>query len=270
MELHSAKKAAKAAPANQSREEPMEPEITTKEFEVRFSDCDLHSRLKLSNLFLFMEETAIADAEANGFGLWKMMKAGYTTVITRIKLRILHVPLWGEKISISTWAKEFYKDKVCLKDYSILDARGNAIAQATSSWLLVNLKTGKSENPANSPYPIPLFPGKNALPEMMDILDPTIDPAVVQQETAHYSDLDMNQHVNHCRYVDWVTDVLSKEEIKDRGIRSIQMNYIQQIPLGEKVNLVRFKNTNHHAYIFGMNAADMTKCHFQARIGFRD
>ena len=123
----------------------MEPEITTKEFEVRFSDCDLHSRLKLSNLFLFMEETAIADAELNGFGLWKMMKAGYTTVITRIKLRILHVPVWGEKISISTWAKEFYKDKVCLKDYSILDARGNAIAQATSSWLLVNMKTGKSE-----------------------------------------------------------------------------------------------------------------------------
>ena len=37
-----------------------------------------------------------------------------------------------------------------------------------------------------------------------------------------------------------------------------------------KVNIVRFKNTNHHAYIFGMNADDMTQCHFQARIGFAD
>jgi acyl-ACP thioesterase len=132
------------------------------------------------------------------------------------------------------------------------------------------MKTGKSENPANSPYPIPLFQGKNALPEMMDILNPEIDPKIVRTETAKYSDLDMNKHVNHCRYVDWVMDSLDVEEIKNRRIRSIQMNYISQIPLGAKVDIVRFKNTNHHAYIFGMNADDHTQCHFQARIGFSD
>ena len=201
----------------------MEQEITTKNFEVRFSDCDHHSRLKLSNLFLFMEDTAITDAELNGFGLWKMMKAGYTTVITRMKIRILHQPVWGEKLSISTWAKDFYKDKVVLKDYSIVDSQGHSIAQATSSWLLVNMQTGKSENPANSPFPIPLFPGKNALPEMMDILNPEIEPRIIRTEVAKYSDLDMNNH---------------------------------------------FKNTNHHAYIFGMNADDKTQCYFQSRIGF--
>lgn len=254
----------------------MEQEITTKEFEVRFSDCDHHSRLKLSNLFLFMEETAIADAEKNGFGLWKMMQAGYTTVITRLKIRILHTPVWGEKIAVSTWAKDIIKDKVVLKDYSIVDSQGHSIAQATSSWLLVNLKTGRSENPADCPFPIPLFPGKNALPEMMDILDPQIEPRVVCTETAKYSDLDMNRHVNHCRYVDWVMDALDAEELKSRRIRSIQMNYLSQVPLGGKVSIVRFKNTNHHAYIFGMNEIGMQRdphdaeCHFQARIGFAD
>jgi acyl-ACP thioesterase len=80
----------------------------------------------------------------------------------------------------------------------------------------------------------------------------------------------MNKHVNHCRYVDWVTNSLDAQELKSRRIRSIQINYISQIPLGSKVNIVRFKNTNHHAYIFGMNADDMTQCHFQARIGFAD
>lgn len=246
----------------------MEQDITTKKFEVRFSDCDHHSRLKLSNLFLFMEETAIADAEQNGFGLWKMMKAGYTTVITRMKIRLQHTPVWGEKLYISTWAKDFYKDKVCLKDYSILDSQGHSIAQATSSWLMVNLATGKAETPANSPYPIPLYPGKNALPEMMEILPPGIEPNIAFTEKAKYSDLDMNKHVNHCRYVDWVMDALDTNEIKYRGIRSLQINYISQIPLGANVNIVRFQNTNHHGMVFGMNADDMTQCHFQARVGF--
>ncbi len=117
----------------------------------------------------------------------------------------------------------------------------------------MNIKTGRSENPADCPFPIPLFPGKNALPEMMDILDPQIEPRVVCTETAKYSDLDMNRHVNHCRYVDWVMDALDAEELKSRRIRSIQMNYLSQVPLGGKVSIVRFKNTNHHAYIFGMN-----------------
>lgn len=248
----------------------MEQAFTTKTFDVRFSDCDHNSRLKLSSLFLFMEETAIADAEANGYGLWKMFKAGYTTVITRLKIRILHTPVWGEKLTVSTWAKEIYKDKVCIKDYSIMDSQGNNIAQATSSWLLVNLKTGKSENPANSPFPIPMHPEKNALPEIMEILEPGIEPNLVMQETAHYSDLDINKHVNHCRYVDWIMNALDMEEIKNRKVRSLQINYISQIPMDGKVNIIRFKNTNHHASIFGMNAGDMTQCHFQARVGFAD
>jgi acyl-ACP thioesterase len=81
--------------------------------------------------------------------------------------------------------------------------------------------------------------------------------------------------VNHCRYVDWIIDCLSKQELKERGIRSIQLNFVQQVPLGANINIIRFKDTNHHAVFFGMNA-DMEKspttnrCHFQVRVGFRE
>lgn len=244
------------------------PEITSKTFTVRFSDCDLHSRLRISNLFRFMEESAIADAEQNGFGIWKMVKHGYTYAISRIKLRIHHTPVWGEKLTISTWTKGYYKDKVALKDYLILDAQGNSIAQGTSSWLLVNLKTGKSENPEMSPFPPPVFPNKEALPQMLDILEPGTNPQVVLEKEARYSDLDMNRHVNNCRYTDWVMDAFSLEELKARPLRSIQINFISQIPYQGKVKIVRFENTNHHALLFGVNSEDPSIIHFQARIGF--
>src|SRR5690554_7463706 len=110
-----------------------------------------HSRLRVSNLFRFMEETVISDAEKNGYGIWKMVKHGYTYAISRIKLRLHHTPLWGEKLNISTWTKGYYKNKVTLKDYLIQDAMGNSIAQGKSSWLLVNLKTRKAEDPTLSP-----------------------------------------------------------------------------------------------------------------------
>lgn len=251
----------------------MMSEITDLKFTVRFSDCDEHGRLKLSRLFQFMEEAAIADAERNGFGIWQMMKAGYTSAITRMKVRLNHTPLMGETLSVSTWIKEIYKDKVVLKDYSVVDSQGHALAEGTSSWILVNLKTGYAENPSRSPYPFPVQLEKSALPEMLQVLPMGEDPRLVYTEQARNSDLDVNHHVNHCRYVDWIMDCLSKQEIKERGIRSLQLNFVNQVPLGGRVDIIRFKDTNHHAVFFGMNA-DMEKtptanrCHFQARVGF--
>lgn len=254
----------------------MNNEITNMDFSVRFSDCNEYSRLKLSRLFQFMEEAAIVDAERNGYGLWNLMKAGYTYVITRMKVRLNHTPLLGEDLKVSTWTKEIFKDKVAIKDFSIIDGQGHKLVEGTSSWLLVNLATGKSEAPSASPFPVTLHPDLSAMPEMLDILPLGENPRVVYQEQARNSDMDVNHHVNHCRYVDWVEDCLSKEERKERGIRSLQLNYIHQVGLGEKVDIVRFKDSAHHTVIFGMNAEDMKKdpltarCHFQARVGFGD
>lgn len=255
----------------------MTDDITEMKFSVRFSDCDEYSRLKLSRLFQFTEETALADTERNGYGLWKMMKAGFGCAVSRMKLRLTRfAPLFGENLTVRTWAKENYKDKVIYKDYSILDGQGNVMVEGTSSWLLVDMNTGKAVAPSQSPFPIPLMEGKEALPEKLDILPIGLFPKVIDQVQARNTDMDVNHHVNHCRYVDWVLDALTKEEVKDRGVRSIQMNYIHQIPLGEKVDIVRFHDSKHHAVLFGMNAEDMKKnpltsrCHFQARVGFAE
>ncbi|MCQ2099768.1 MAG: thioesterase [Fibrobacter sp.] len=249
-------------------------EITELKFTVRFSDCDEHNRLKLSRLFQFTEEAALSDAERKGYGLWNMMKAGYGCVVTRMKLRLNHTPVLGEELLVSTWAKENYKDKVIYKDYRVCDGRGNILVEGTSSWLLVDLKTGKAVPPSTSPFPLPIEEGREALPSKLDILSMGLFPKVVDQVQGRNTDLDINHHVNHCRYVDWVLDALTREEVKDRGIRSIQMNYIHQIPLDEKVDIVRFRDSKHHAVLFGMNAEEMkknplkAKCHFQARVGF--
>ncbi len=249
-------------------------EITELKFTVRFSDCDEYSRLKLSRLFQFTEEAALADAQRKGYGLWNMLNAGYGCVVTRMKLRLNHTPVLGEELYVSTWAKENYKDKVIYKDYMVRDGRGNILVEGTSSWLLIDMKTMKAVPPSTSPFPVPIEEGREALPEKLDILSMGLFPKVVDQVQGRNTDMDINHHVNHCRYVDWILDALDRSEVKGRGIRSIQMNYIHQVPLNEKVDIVRFKDSKHHAVLFGMNAEDMkgnplkARCHFQARVGF--
>lgn len=247
----------------------MDKEISEYVFPVRFSDCDSASRLRVSSFFDFMEETAILDAEKNGIGIWKMVENGYTTVISRIKLRINHVPVWGEKLRVSTWTKSIYEHKVAIRDYSVRDERGSVIAEATSSWLLVNLRTGRAEDPESAPFLPALYPEKNAISENLELLLPRENPRAVLSKRACYSDLDMNRHVNNCRYADWVLDALFLDPaFRKMPLRSIQMNYLSEVSAGEEISLLRFENSNHHAYIFGVNAQDSSKVHFQARVGF--
>lgn len=247
----------------------MEKEISESVFSVRFSDCDFTSRLRISSFFDYMEETAILDAEKNGYGIWKMVENGYTSVISRIKLRINNLPRWGEKLAVSTWTKSIYAHKVALRDYSIRDGRGNVVAEATSSWLLVNLKTGRAEDPELAPFLPTLYPEKSAISENLELFEARPNPREVLTKLACYSDLDLNRHVNNCRYVDWVLDALAADpEFKKRPLRSLQMNFLQGIAAGNRVRLIRFDNTNHHAFIFGIDAENFEKVYFQSRIGF--
>jgi hypothetical protein len=140
--------------------------------------------------------------------------------------------------------------------------------QATSSFLLIDLESGKSIPFSAGPYTFEAMPELSALPESVNLLDPNGTPRPVLVKEVKYSDIDLNNHVNNCRYSDWVLDAMELDELKERGIRSIQLNYMQQVPCNAKVALMRFPESRHHAVIFGVNEQHPEDVFFQARLGF--
>jgi acyl-ACP thioesterase len=243
--------------------------IIPQKFKISFFDCDASAYLRISRLFEFFQETALAYLRDQGFDFLSMIKKDkFTLVISRIKLRISHLPLWGEEISISTWLKGFNPEKVAWGDYDVRDSQGNSIMQATSSWLLIDLRDGKAKPFKEGPYHFEISPELNALPEAIDLLEPSGMPKTALVKAVRYSDIDLNYHVNNCRYSDWVLDTVNMEELKERRIRSIQLNYMQQVEYNAKVALMRFPNTRHHVVIFGVNEEHPEQVHFQARVGF--
>jgi len=242
---------------------------TTKTFSVGFFDCDAFAYLRISKLCEYFQETALAQLKNQGLDYLSMIKKDkYALMISRIKLRISHLPLWGEEIAVSTWLKGFKPEKVGWNDYDVRDSRGNSIIQATSSWLLVDLNTGKAVPFAGSPYNFEVSPELSALPSSIELLEPQGMPRAVLVKTVKYSEIDLNYHVNNCKYSDWVLDAITMDELKSRRIRSIQLNYMQQVSYDEKVVLMRFPESRHHIIIFGVNEEHPELVHFQARVGF--
>ncbi|MCL2207443.1 MAG: thioesterase [Fibromonadales bacterium] len=240
---------------------------TPKKFTIGLFDCDLHKRLRVSRLCEFFQEAALAHLRDQGFDYFAMIdKDRFTLMLSRIKLRISKLPFWGEDIFISAWLKSYNPEKVAWCDYDVRDSQGNSVVQATSSWLLIDLKDCNAIPFSAGPYRFKLTPELSALPESIELLEPSGMPKTVLVKNVKYSDLDLNNHVNNCRYSDWVLDAISMEEIK--RIRSIQLNYMLQVEYDTKVALMRFPHSRHHVVIFGVNEEHPEEVHFQARIGF--
>jgi acyl-ACP thioesterase len=243
--------------------------IVPQKFKIGFFDCDAYAYLRISRLFEFFQESALLSLRNQGLDLLSMIKKDkFTLMISRIKLRISHLPLWGEDISISTWLKNINPEKVAWNDYDVRDSQGNSIMQATASYLLIDLRDGKAKPFAESPYRVETAPELNALPETIDLLEPRGIPKTALVKFVRYNDIDLNFHVNNCKYTDWILDAIDMEELKERRIRSVQLNYMHAVEYNARVALMRFPNTRHHVVIFGTNEGHPEQVHFQARIGF--
>jgi acyl-ACP thioesterase len=243
--------------------------MVPQKFSISFFDCDSSAHLRISRLCEFFQETSLAHLRCQGFDYLSMIKKdGFTLLISRLKLRISHIPLWGEEISITTWLKGIEPEKVGWSDYDVRDSQGNSIIQATSSWLLIDLKDNKAKPFSEGPYRFEISSELSALPEKIDLLEPKGMPRTALVKAVKYSDIDLNNHVNNCRYADWVLDAIDMEELRERRIRSIQLNYMQQVEYNAKVALMRFPDSRHHIVIFGVNEEQPELVHFQARVGF--
>ncbi|MDR1811892.1 MAG: hypothetical protein LBQ87_03620 [Candidatus Fibromonas sp.] len=245
--------------------------IVPRKFSIGFFDCDCYAHLRISRLFEFFQETSLANLRNQGFDYLSMIeKDNFTLLISRIKLRISHLPLWGEEISISTWTKCVSPEKVAWNDYDVRDSQGNSIMQGTSSWLLIDLKDKKAIPFSEGPYRFETSPELSALPETIALLEPVGMPKASLVKVVKYSDIDLNNHVNNCRYSDWVLDTISMDELRKRKIRSIQLNYMHEVEYNARVSLMRFPDSRHHTVVFGVNEEHPEQVHFQARVGFTE
>ncbi len=82
-----------------------------------------------------------------------LFKKGLTWVLSRFHIEITRYPKWGETVQINTWPSG-RGPLFAVRDYEILDAEG-PLAAATSSWLIVDLKTPPSGPDGRAPGGVP-------------------------------------------------------------------------------------------------------------------
>ena len=230
-------------------------------FTIKSFNADYKGLLSMSSLFLFLQECAWENAMENGFGYEFVESENALWVLTRVLVKMDHLPKWKEDISIKTWPRH-HDGLLAIRDYQIMKD-DLVLGGVSSSWLILDKISKRPRKLADFPFSsydfiqekaIVSLPQKIMLPEGLKMLD---------QRKVYASDMDVNGHVNNATYVRWIFDAYFsgyQEQFKE-----FEINFLGELKLNDEF-LIYEGNKNAQYFYLIKTLENNIVC--TARIGF--
>lgn len=188
------------------------------------------SDVQLSPVGIMAEIQEVAAAHCGTFGLSgiDLRPLNLFWVLSRMHVQIERFPLWHEKLVFRTWEKPHsYISQP--RDFIVLDEKGDVIIRATSIWAIINVES--------KPQKLDDFDREGRFMIKEDALTTKAFPRMPAApklenpsfRTVRYSDIDLNNHVNNTKYLQWVLDEWGYDFCKNHPIKEISIHFISQL-----------------------------------------
>ncbi len=209
--------------------------VYTADLRVDSRDVDLFNQCRPSAVLGLLQEAATGAALSLGVsGPQILEKYNCLWMITRNWVE-LDAPLrWNDSITIQTWHRgasgvSSYRDFDLYRD-------GKPIGQGTSVWVMVDADSRKLFRMKQ----LQEFEGTDGGERKKSVKLHRIPmPEQFDRRTRrdlHYSDTDINGHVNNIHYADFACDSLHLEELgRGRFVRCLQIGYVNECQAGETI-----------------------------------
>ncbi|QUC04811.1 acyl-[acyl-carrier-protein] thioesterase [Atopobium sp. oral taxon 416] len=168
---------------------------------IRYSEIDKDAHLSLLGCMNYLQDCGTFQAEHLGIGLDHMHKFHYGWIVGTWHIEIDQTPLFGEPITISTWAYEV-KGFSGKRNFTIKDKDGHAFLKADSLWFPFDLKAQKVIHVPKSDlaYLDPETPRLD-LPPLPRTIKPKGIPTQGRPIVVSEALLDTNDHMNNAYYI---------------------------------------------------------------------
>eukprot|EP00250_Pteridium_aquilinum_P003667 c13977_g1_i1 orf=253-1752(+) len=187
----------------------------------------------LANLF---QETALnhvgmSDFVGDGMGTTHaMMRHRLIWVVTKMHIQVVDFPVWGDVVEIDSWVTGSGKNGM-RRDFLVRDyLSGHVRARATSHWAMMNQDTRKlSKMPDDVRAEIsPYFLERSVMTDEPCSRIKKLDDSAPYVKTGlvpRLHDMDMNQHVNHVKYISWVLESVPQSLLVAYELMGMTLEY---------------------------------------------
>lgn len=215
---------------------PIDPNFTSilsKDWEINFTQCAPNGYLKYTDLCNLLQLTAAAHSEVGGISFTDMQEFNQAWVLSRMRVEITDLPKWRDIVTVKTWINSLENSRSvrALEMY----VNGKKIVGSETFWAVFNTKMRRPE-PLALPYQhFELYPDDKATELSFSKINLTHEKEMVFERTVFLSDLDIVNHANNVKYLEWCLDLVDENKILSKGIKSFEMNFLKELSLKDKV-----------------------------------
>jgi acyl-ACP thioesterase len=237
--------------------------ILTKDWEINFLQCYPNGYLKYTDLCNILQLTAGVHAELGGISFSDMQEHHQAWVLSRMRVEIKRLPKWRDVITVKTWINSLENSRSirCLELY----VGDEKIVGCETFWAVFNTQTRRPENLSLPHEHFEKYPNDKATEIQFSKIDTSIDKTFVTEKTILLSDLDIVNHANSVKYLEWCMDCVEPKLLLNQEVESFEMNYLKEVSLEDTIIIE--KSNLEKPMVFTVNANNKTS--FALQLNFK-
>jgi len=237
--------------------------ILTKDWEINFLQCYPNGYLKYTDLCNILQLTAGVHAELGGISFSDMQEHHQAWVLSRMRVEIKRLPKWRDVITVKTWINSLENSRSirCLELY----VGDEKIVGCETFWAVFNTQTRRPENLSLQHEHFEKYPNDKATEIQFSKIDTSIDKTFVAEKTILISDLDIVNHANSVKYLEWCLDCVEPKLLLNQEVESFEMNYLKEVSLEDTIIIE--KSNLEKPMVFTVNANNKTS--FALQLNFK-
>ena len=228
-------------------------------FHIGSFDTDLNGKAKLTSICNYLQEIAGNHVDEINQGIDDLKTNNMAWVLSRLKIKMIHFPVWKDKIEIETWS--IGTDGLFgNREFKIYNSKGETIAMASSSWLIVNILNKRPVRPQKIVEKMPFNAVSPLFENTLGKLQITEELFPKENIPIHYSDIDFNQHVNNVKYIKWIIDSCPLEFLRHKEIEQLEINFLHETKLEDELKIFQSDPTNRSEIVIKNNNTNREHC----------
>lgn len=221
-------------------------------------DVDPWNHCKSSGLMGILQEAAVAAAcELHASRPEMMEKYNLFWMLARMWYRLDRPLKWNETLSVRTWHRggsgvSSYRDFDLFVD-------GKPVGEAVSVWVLADADTHRLARMSKIEEFQGTDGGELCKDKSLSRFKLPQEMAAADHRAMHYSDTDINGHVNNVRYADFICDAIRMDQLgQDFYVSALQVDYLAECMAGETITLFTGEQDGLR-YVRGADAAGKSR-----------
>jgi acyl-ACP thioesterase len=190
-----------------------------------------------------LQLTAAEHSILGGLSFNDMQQHHQAWVLSRIRIEIDSLPRWQDKVTVKTWIENLEGSRSIRNIEMYLN--GKKIAGATTYWVVFNTQHRKAEPLALPHEHFEKFGDHKATEHSFSRINILKETEKITERTVVLSDLDIVNHVNNTKYLEWCLDTMNAKTILKQEIKSLEMNFLRELNLNDTVEIHSDEN---HGY----------------------